>query len=112
MSELSEQQFATLLSAMQTVPEHSAPDGELARILDLPVTMRVELGRQRCCLREVIAMGSGKLLELNRGLEQPLEVRIGDNLFALGSAVVVGGKFGVEILALAPRAGPEPSPRP
>ena len=57
-------------------------------------------------------MGSGKLLELNRGLEQPLEVRIGDNLFALGSAVVVGGKFGVEILALAPRAGPEPSPRP
>lgn len=78
----------------------------LVRILDVPVTLRVELGKQTLSLSELLALGNGKILELNRSLEQPLDVCVGDRLLAQGRAVVVGGKFGVEIVQV---AQPQPS---
>jgi len=104
MSELEADELAALVAAVQNPSvETTLLPPTLGRILDLPVTLRVELGRQRCSLNEVLALGEGKLLELSRSLDQPLQVRVDGQVLALGRAVVVGGgKFGVEIVTLAP----------
>lgn len=104
MSELQPEEMQALLATVGNPPTDTAVvPRSLARILDLPVTLRVELGRQRCSLNEVLALGAGKLLELSHNLDQPLEVRLDGQVLALGRVVVVGGgKFGVEIVTLAP----------
>lgn len=102
-SELSTSEMAALLTAVQTpeAPPAALPP-DLERILNLTVTLRVELGRQRCSLSELLTLGGGKLLELPRSLQQPIEVYIGEHLLAFGQVVVVGGKYGVQVVEMAP----------
>lgn len=109
---LSREELAALMEAIRA-PDRGGPvPAVLHRILHLPVTLRVELGRQRCTLDEVMALGGGKLLELSQSLDQPLEIRVEGCILGYGRVVVVsGGKFGVEIVTVAPRHA-EPLPPP
>ena len=77
-------------------------------ILDIPLEVTVRLGRARLPISELIKMGAGSIIELDRVAGEPLEVLVNDKLVARGEAVVINDKFGVrltEIIMNADRMG-------
>ncbi len=66
-------------------------------ILDIPLKLSVELGRTKLLINDLLQLGQGSVIELNKLAGEPLEVLVNDKLIARGEAVVVNEKFGVRI---------------
>ncbi|MEQ1875897.1 MAG: flagellar motor switch protein FliN [Bdellovibrionia bacterium] len=66
-------------------------------ILDIPLRVTVELGRTKMVVSELLNLGQGSVIELNKLAGEPLEVLVNDKLVARGEAVVVNEKFGVRL---------------
>lgn len=71
--------------------------GTLDFLLDVPLQVSVELGRRRIRIAELLALGQGSVLELEKVAGEPLDIRVNDKLIARGEAVVVNDKFGVRL---------------
>lgn len=71
--------------------------GNLDFLLDVPLQVSVELGRRRIRIAELLALGQGSVLELEKVAGEPLDIRVNDKLIARGEAVVVNDKFGVRL---------------
>ena len=69
----------------------------LDMLLDVPLDVSVELGRCRMTIQDLLALGPGAVIELDKIAGEPLDVLINDRLVARGEAVVVNDKFGVRI---------------
>lgn len=76
-------------------------DGKLKReldfILDIPLDVSAELGRTRLLINELLQLGQGSVVELNKLAGEPLEVYVNGKLVARGEAVVINEKFGVRL---------------
>jgi flagellar motor switch protein FliN/FliY len=72
-------------------------DRNLQLILDIPLRVTVELGRTKMPVNELLALGQGSVIELNKLAGEPMEVLVNDKLIARGEAVVVNEKFGVRL---------------
>ena len=66
-------------------------------ILDIPVEISVELGRAKVLISELLQLGQGSVVELNKLAGEPLEVLVNQKLVARGEVVVVNEKFGVRL---------------
>jgi len=66
-------------------------------ILDLPIEVSVELGRTKILISELLQLGQGSIIELNKLAGEPLEILVNQKLVARGEAVVVNEKFGVRL---------------
>ena len=66
-------------------------------ILDVPLKLTVELGRTRMVVSELLNLGQGSVVELNKLAGEPMEVLVNDKLVARGEAVVVNEKFGIRL---------------
>ena len=76
------------------------PDGErreLDFILDIPLDVSAELGRTRLLINELLQLGQGSVVELNKLAGEPLEVYVNGKLVARGEAVLINEKFGVRL---------------
>ncbi|MCH2534573.1 MAG: flagellar motor switch protein FliN [Bdellovibrionales bacterium] len=69
----------------------------LGLILDIPLRVTVELGRTKMVVSELLNLGQGSVIELNKLAGEPMEVLVNDKLVARGEAVVVNEKFGVRL---------------
>ncbi len=78
-------------------PRHDAPKRELDFILDIPLDVSAELGRTRLLINELLQLGQGSVVELNKLAGEPLEVFVNGKLVARGEAVVINEKFGVRL---------------
>ncbi|HHY37406.1 MAG TPA: flagellar motor switch protein FliN [Clostridia bacterium] len=84
----------------QIEPEQgtSAPSvGNMRMLLDIPLEVRVELGRTQRLLREILAIGPGSVIELDRLAGEPVDVLVNGKIVARGEVVVVDENFGVKI---------------
>jgi flagellar motor switch protein FliN/FliY len=70
----------------------------LKMILDIPLKVTVELGRTKLIVSELLNLGQGSVIELNKLAGEPMEVFVNDKLIARGEAVVVNEKFGVRLV--------------
>ncbi len=70
---------------------------ELDFILDIPLDVSAELGRTRLLINELLQLGQGSVVELNKLAGEPLEVFVNGKLVARGEAVVINEKFGVRL---------------
>ena len=78
----------------------TAPPGEtksLDLILDIPLTVTVELGRSKMLINDLLQLGQGSVIELAKLVGEPLEVLVNQKLVARGEVVVVNEKFGVRL---------------
>ena len=78
----------------------AAPSGEtksLDLILDIPLTVSVELGRSKMLINDLLQLGQGSVIELTKLVGEPLEVLVNQKLVARGEVVVVNEKFGVRL---------------
>ena len=72
-------------------------DLDLDFILDIPLTVNVELGKSRLLISELLQLGQGSVLELTKLAGEPMDVFVNDRLIARGEVVVVNEKFGVRL---------------
>jgi flagellar motor switch protein FliN/FliY len=70
---------------------------ELDFILDIPLDVSAELGRTRLLINELLQLGQGSVIELNKLAGEPLEIYVNGKLVARGEAVVINEKFGVRL---------------
>jgi flagellar motor switch protein FliN/FliY len=66
-------------------------------ILDIPLEISVELGRARMMISELLQLGQGSVIELNKLAGEPLEIFVNQKLIARGEVVVVNEKFGIKM---------------
>ncbi|TAJ99492.1 MAG: flagellar motor switch protein FliN [Candidatus Manganitrophaceae bacterium] len=74
-----------------------APVGNLDFILDVPLEIRVEMGGAKILIRDLLQLGQGSVVELEKMAGEPMELYIGDKLVARGEVVVVNDKFGIRL---------------
>ncbi len=70
---------------------------DLDFILDIPLELSVELGRCKMLVNDLLQLGQGSVVELNKLAGEPLEIYINSKLVARGEVVVVNEKFGVRL---------------
>ena len=72
-------------------------DVELDLILDIPVTIAMEIGRTKINIRNLLQLNQGSVVELDRLAGEPLDVMVNGKLIAHGEVVVVNEKFGIRL---------------
>jgi flagellar motor switch protein FliN/FliY len=70
---------------------------KLKMILDIPLKVSVELGRTKMLVNDLLQLGQGSVIELDKIAGEPMEILINDKLVAMGEVVVVNEKFGVRL---------------
>jgi flagellar motor switch protein FliN/FliY len=66
-------------------------------VLDIPVTLAMEVGRSRISIRNLLQLNQGSVVELERSTGEPLDVYVNGTLIAHGEVVVVNDKFGIRL---------------
>jgi flagellar motor switch protein FliN len=76
-----------------------ASDGEvnLDAILDVPITISMEIGRTKINIRNLLRLNQGSVVELDRLAGEPMDVLVNGTLIAQGEVVVVNEKFGIRL---------------
>jgi flagellar motor switch protein FliN len=70
---------------------------KLDTILDIPVTISMEVGRSKISIRNLLQLNQGSVVELDRVAGEPLDVLVNGTLIAHGEVVVVNDKFGIRL---------------
>jgi flagellar motor switch protein FliN/FliY len=66
-------------------------------LYDVPLQISVEVGRSKILLRDLLKMGEGYVIELDKMAGEPLDLYVNSRLIARGEAVMVGDKFGIKL---------------
>lgn len=75
----------------------SSGEVPLAMLLDLTLPVAIELGRTSMTVQEILRLGRGSVIQLERLAGEPIDIYIGNRRFAEGEVVVLGEHFGVRI---------------
>jgi flagellar motor switch protein FliN len=75
----------------------NGPSPELELILDIPVSISMEVGRTSITIRNLLQLNQGSVIELDRLAGEPLDVLVNGTLIAHGEVVVVNEKFGIRM---------------
>ena len=82
----------------QLQPDSAAHgDVKIDAILDVPVTIAMEIGRSRINIRNLLQLNQGSVVELDRLAGEPMDVLVNGTLIAQGEVVVVNEKFGIRL---------------
>ena len=94
------------LNEANTQKEPETPKGEVVRahrtceldlILDIPLNVRVEMGQVKMLVHDLLQLGQGSIIELNKQVGDQLDIFVNDKLIARGEAVVLDDKFGIRV---------------
>jgi flagellar motor switch protein FliN/FliY len=75
----------------------TSEDLNLDVILDVPVTLSMEIGRTQINIRSLLQLNQGSVVELDRFAGEPLDVLVNGTLVAHGEVVVINEKFGIRL---------------
>ncbi|AMM40545.1 flagellar motor switch protein FliN [Candidatus Desulfofervidus auxilii] len=70
---------------------------EIEFLLDIPLEVSVELGRTKILINDLLQLGQGSVIELDKLAGEPVEVLVNQRLVARGEVVVVNEKFGIRL---------------
>jgi len=72
-------------------------EANLDTVLDIPVTISMEIGRTKISIRNLLQLNQGSVVELDRLAGEPLDVTVNGTLIAHGEVVVVNDKYGIRL---------------
>lgn len=75
----------------------SDPVKNIERLLDVEMNVTVRFGKTEIPLRDAVNFGVGSMIELNRSVDEPVDLLVNDFLFARGEVVVIDGYYGVRV---------------
>lgn len=81
----------------QTPQLNTSHDQNLNRILDIPLMLSAQLGNTRMLIKDLLQLGPGSIVELDKLAGEPLEVLVNERLVARGEVVMVNEKFGIRL---------------
>lgn len=84
----------------QPLQGQAGPDpvqGDMDRVLDVPVQLTAELGRARITIKSLLQLSQGSVVELDGLAGEPMDIFINGYLIAQGEVVVVNEKFGIRL---------------
>lgn len=90
--------------SLQPKPKETKETANLDMLLDIGLKVTVELGRAKMTIRDVLSLGPGKVVELNRIAGEPVDVLVNGKPIAKGEVVVIGDMFGVRVTDIIPPA--------
>ncbi len=73
------------------------PAKDIDFLLDIPLVVTVELGRTKMIINDLLQLGQGSVVELDKLAGEPMEILINQKLVARGEVVVVNEKFGIRL---------------
>lgn len=73
------------------------PEVNLDVVLDIPITLSMEVGRSRISIRNLLQLNQGSVVELDRATGEPFDIYVNGTLIAHGEVVVVNDKFGIRL---------------
>jgi len=76
---------------------HDGLTRDMEFLFDVPLQVSVEVGRARILLKDLLQMGEGYVVELDKLAGEPLDLYVNSRLIARGEAVKVGDKFGIKL---------------
>jgi flagellar motor switch protein FliN/FliY len=84
-------------------PKPAKPDGknDIDLILDIPLELTVELGRTKMLVNNLLQLGQGSIIDLDKAAGETLDIRVNDKLVARGEVVVVEEKYGIRVTDIA-----------
>jgi flagellar motor switch protein FliN/FliY len=83
--------------ALEAQPPGLASEMNLDVILDVPVSLSLEVGRARIPIRNLLQLNQGSVVELERQAGEPLDVYVNGTLIAHGEVVVVNDRYGLRL---------------
>ena len=91
-----------LMSSLQVSawnPRHSEREtaAQLERVIDVPLAVTLRFGQRQMRLREVLELNTGSLVELDRQVEEPVDLLLGERVIARGEVVIVDGNYGLRV---------------
>lgn len=82
--------------------DYSSPEGmNLDLVMDVELNVTLRFGKRQLSLREVLELTSGSVVELDRQVDEPVELLLNGVLIAKGEAVVVDGNYGLRVMEVA-----------
>lgn len=103
MEALAQEAPAKIESSVQTpappvVSETNASGNpNLDRILDIPLLLSAQLGSTRMLIKDLLQLGPGSIVELDKLAGEPLEILVNERLVARGEVVMVNDKFAIRL---------------
>ncbi len=85
------------LDEVRQKPNSNLDEVKLDVILDVPVTVSLEIGRTKINIRNLLQLNQGSVVELDRFAGEPMDVLVNGTLVAHGEVVVVNDKFGIRL---------------
>ncbi len=80
----------------QTSTRKNAPDN-LDIILDIDLDVKIRIGEKQILIKDLLDLREGSIIELEKSIDEPMDILINNKVVAQGIVVVVGGRFGVKI---------------
>lgn len=77
--------------------KEETPMRDIDFLLDIPLEITVELGRKKMPIKDLLKLGQGSVIELEKIAGEPMEILVNNKLVARGEVVVVNEKFGVRL---------------
>ncbi|MFS0787018.1 flagellar motor switch phosphatase FliY [Shouchella sp. 1P09AA] len=97
---VAEQEHVVEKAIFSKFEKPSLPTSEMKNLdmlLDIPLEVKVELGRTKKTIQEILSISQGSIIELDKLAGEPVDVRVNDRLIAKGEVVVIDENFGVRI---------------
>ena len=86
------------MNPLMSAPATASPNLDL--VLDVPVKLTVELGSCLLPMREVLQLGVGSVVQLDKAADDPVHLSVNRKMVARGEVVVVENRFGIKITEL------------
>lgn len=76
----------------------STSEIDITALMDVPVTLSVEIGKKRMPIQELVSLTPGSIVELDKEHSDPLDLLVNGTLIARGEVVVIGQRFGLRLV--------------
>jgi flagellar motor switch protein FliN/FliY len=76
---------------------------DLGRVIDVPLTVTLRFGQRNMRLRDVLELNTGALVELDRQVEDPVDLILDERVIARGEVVIVDGNYGLRVTEIVER---------
>jgi flagellar motor switch protein FliN/FliY len=95
-------------AAFEELQQVVANGGEvpIGLLLDLTLPVSIELGRTSMTVQDVLRLGRGSVIQLDRMAGEPVDIFVGDRRFAEGEVVVLGEQFGIRVTRIVAKQPP------
>ena len=97
--ELSQEDIDALLGGGEAEPTEELPppaEGKKGNV-DVPLKVRIELGRRKLTVEEILALGEGSVVELDKLAGEPVDILVNDRVVARGELLVMDDNFCVRV---------------